>query len=97
MELNVWTSCEVTKADRDEANDSWAVTVHFSDGRDHNFKGIKHLIFATGLNGNQPNVLSYPGMVRPILTEFKLLISGSRILSKAKSFIRANIIWLPII
>ncbi|KAH7878743.1 uncharacterized protein C8R40DRAFT_1091012 [Lentinula edodes] len=62
MELNVWTSCEVTKADRDEANDSWAVTVHFSDGRDHNFKGIKHLIFATGLNGNQPNVPSYPGM-----------------------------------
>ncbi|KAJ3994387.1 hypothetical protein F5050DRAFT_1838041 [Lentinula boryana] len=62
MELNVWTSCEVIKAVRDEANDSWSVTVQFSDGKQRDFEGIKHLILATGLNGNQPNVPSYPGM-----------------------------------
>ncbi|KAJ3746740.1 hypothetical protein DFH05DRAFT_1534500 [Lentinula detonsa] len=62
MELNVWTSCEVIKAVRDEANDTWSITVQFSDGKQRDFEGIKHLILATGLNGNQPNVPSYPGM-----------------------------------
>ncbi|KAJ3988796.1 hypothetical protein F5890DRAFT_1570861 [Lentinula detonsa] len=62
MELNVWTSCEVMKAVRDEANDTWSITVQFSDGKQREFEGIKHLILATGLNGNQPNVPSYPGM-----------------------------------
>lgn len=62
MELNIWTSCEVTKAALND-NHTWAVTVQFSDGKEHSFKNIKHLVFATGLNGNQPNMPSYPGTV----------------------------------
>ncbi|KAJ3967698.1 hypothetical protein EV361DRAFT_929427 [Lentinula raphanica] len=62
MEINIWTSCEVTKAVLDETNKTWSVTVQFSDGKTHVFKSIKHLIFATGLKGNQPNIPSYPGM-----------------------------------
>ncbi|KIK68524.1 hypothetical protein GYMLUDRAFT_154489 [Collybiopsis luxurians FD-317 M1] len=60
MELNVWTSCEVTKA-VPNANNSWHATIRFSDGRERIFNNIKHVVFATGLSGNQPNIPSYPG------------------------------------
>ncbi|KAJ3783361.1 hypothetical protein GGU10DRAFT_296283 [Lentinula aff. detonsa] len=62
MELNVWTSCEVTKAARNDASGTWTVTTrHSSDGKERAFKSIKHLVFATGFNGNQPNIPTYPG------------------------------------
>ncbi|KAJ3868061.1 hypothetical protein EV359DRAFT_33047 [Lentinula novae-zelandiae] len=62
MELNVWTSCEVTKAVRNEASGTWTVTVEcFSDRKERTFYSIKHLVFATGFNGNQPNIPMYPG------------------------------------
>ncbi|KAE9407932.1 hypothetical protein BT96DRAFT_54915 [Gymnopus androsaceus JB14] len=61
MELNVWTSCEVVKSVRNEENNTWAVTLQFADGKERIFNNIKHLIFATGLSGNQPNMPSYPG------------------------------------
>ncbi|KAJ4485257.1 hypothetical protein J3R30DRAFT_3730510 [Lentinula aciculospora] len=62
MELNVWTSCEVTTAIRYEASSTWTVTVKYSsDGRERTFSKIKHLVFATGFNGSQPNIPTYPG------------------------------------
>ncbi|KAJ3794357.1 hypothetical protein GGU11DRAFT_845064 [Lentinula aff. detonsa] len=62
MELNVWTSCEVTKAARNDPSGTWTVTTrHSSDGKERAFKSIKHLVFATGFNGNQPNIPTYPG------------------------------------
>jgi hypothetical protein len=63
MELNVWTSCEVTKGVRND-DDSWTVTVRFADGKERTFKNIKHLVFATGLGANTPNIPSYPGTVK---------------------------------
>ncbi|KAH7881623.1 uncharacterized protein C8R40DRAFT_1157849 [Lentinula edodes] len=62
MELNVWTSCEVTKAVRNEASGSWTVIVEYSsDRKERTFYNIKHLVFATGFNGNQPKIPMYPG------------------------------------
>ncbi|KAF9078745.1 hypothetical protein BDP27DRAFT_1206778 [Rhodocollybia butyracea] len=61
MELNVWTSCEVTKGVRNATKNTWTVTVKFSNGKERTFENIKHLVFATGLSGNQPNMPSYPG------------------------------------
>ncbi|KAJ3893387.1 hypothetical protein GG344DRAFT_87211 [Lentinula edodes] len=62
MELNVWTSCQVTKAVRNEASGTWTVTVEYSsDKKERTFYNIKHLVFATGFNGNQPNIPMYPG------------------------------------
>lgn len=66
MELNVWTSCEVTKSVRNQANHTWVVTLQFSDGKERVFNNVKHLVFATGLNGNQPHIPSYPGTVSSI-------------------------------
>ncbi|KIK68274.1 hypothetical protein GYMLUDRAFT_154223 [Collybiopsis luxurians FD-317 M1] len=60
MELNVWTSCEVAKA-VPNANHTWTVAVRFSDGKERIFNNIKHVVFATGLSGNQPNIPSYTG------------------------------------
>ncbi|KAJ3825791.1 hypothetical protein EV361DRAFT_916705 [Lentinula raphanica] len=62
MELNVWKSCEVTTAVRNEQGGSWTVNVRYtSDGKERTFKRIKHLVFATGFNGNQPNIPTFPG------------------------------------
>ncbi|KAJ3901259.1 hypothetical protein F5879DRAFT_1011498 [Lentinula edodes] len=62
MELNVWTSCEVTKAVRNEASGTWTVIVEYSsDRKERTFYNIKHLVFATGFNGNQPKIPMYPG------------------------------------
>ncbi|KAF9065637.1 hypothetical protein BDP27DRAFT_1331715 [Rhodocollybia butyracea] len=68
MELNVWTSCEVTSATRNADSQTWTVTVRYSNGTQRVFTRIKHVVFATGFNGNQPNIPSYPGhFQRPIL------------------------------
>ncbi|KAI0638753.1 FAD/NAD-P-binding domain-containing protein [Trametes polyzona] len=59
MELNVWTSSTVTKADQD-ANGEWNVTVEKPDGSTRVFH-VKHLVFAIGLGGNNPNFPTFPG------------------------------------
>lgn len=59
MELNVWTSTTVTKAEQD-ANDEWNVTVEKKDGSTRVFH-VKHLVFSIGLGGNNPNFPKFPG------------------------------------
>ncbi|KAI0770913.1 FAD/NAD-P-binding domain-containing protein [Trametes elegans] len=59
LELNVWTSTTVTKAEQD-ANNEWNVTVQKADGSTRTFH-VKHLIFAIGLGGNNPNIPEFPG------------------------------------
>lgn len=59
MELNVWTSTTVTKAEQD-ANDEWNVTVQKKDGSTRVFH-VKHLVFSIGLGGNNPNFPKFPG------------------------------------
>ncbi|KAI0653806.1 FAD/NAD-P-binding domain-containing protein [Cubamyces menziesii] len=59
MELNIWTSSTVTKAEQD-ANNEWNVTVEKADGSTRVFH-VKHLVFAIGLGGNNPNIPEFPG------------------------------------
>jgi putative flavoprotein involved in K+ transport len=58
MELNIWTSSEVTGARYDEAKGAWEVVV------DRNGQSITlhppHLVLATGMSGI-PNVIDVPG------------------------------------
>ncbi|TFK59097.1 FAD/NAD(P)-binding domain-containing protein [Pluteus cervinus] len=62
LELNVWTSSQVTKATQDDAG-KWHVTVRKADGQDRVFIA-NHLIFATGFGGgpSRGNLPKYPGM-----------------------------------
>ncbi|KAF5392901.1 hypothetical protein D9757_000853 [Collybiopsis confluens] len=60
MELNVWLSSEVTKATQN-ADNTWAVTVRFSDGKERHFKSVNHIIFAAGIAGGDVNMPTYPG------------------------------------
>ncbi|KAL0574959.1 hypothetical protein V5O48_007004 [Marasmius crinis-equi] len=62
MELNVWTSTTVTKASLNEQTKEWKVTVQFADGKEREFRRIKHFIFCTGVAAGIPNMPSYPGM-----------------------------------
>ncbi|KAK7032645.1 hypothetical protein VNI00_012910 [Paramarasmius palmivorus] len=61
MELNVWTSSTVESASLDSKTNEWKVVVRKGDGTERVFEHIKHLIFATGLAGGEPNIPSYPG------------------------------------
>ena len=63
MELNVWTSTEAQKVERDDAKDEWIVTLIKSDGSQRVMRP-KHIVFAFGVAGNQPHVPQIPGMVR---------------------------------
>ncbi|KAF5389572.1 hypothetical protein D9757_004106 [Collybiopsis confluens] len=60
LELNVWTSCEAKKAEQ-TANGTWTVSLIFSNGKERTFNNLHHVVFATGLSGNQPNMPSYAG------------------------------------
>ncbi|KAF5392789.1 hypothetical protein D9757_000854 [Collybiopsis confluens] len=60
MELNVWTSSEVTKATQN-ADNTWVVTVRLSDGKHRVFNRVKHVVFATGLGAGKANMPTYPG------------------------------------
>ncbi|KAI0074817.1 FAD/NAD(P)-binding domain-containing protein [Panus rudis PR-1116 ss-1] len=68
MELNVWTSAEVKKAERDENGGDgpgnnkgkWVVTVRKGDGSERVFR-VDHLVFAMGLGAGLPNIPDIPG------------------------------------
>ncbi|WP_158805974.1 MULTISPECIES: NAD(P)/FAD-dependent oxidoreductase [unclassified Acidisoma] len=58
MELNIWTSSEVTGAHYDEAKGAWEVVVD-RDGQSITLHPT-HLVLATGMSGI-PNVIDVPG------------------------------------
>ncbi|KAM5344458.1 hypothetical protein ACJ41O_012994 [Fusarium nematophilum] len=59
MELNVWTGTTVEKADYDDKNKIWTVTVRRGDGSERTIKP-RHVVFATGQSGD-PIIPSFPG------------------------------------
>lgn len=70
MELNVWTSTEVQKLERNDETDEWIVTVTKSDGSKRVMRP-KYVVFAFGIAGNRPNMPQIPGMVRIYRTFFE--------------------------
>lgn len=67
MELNVWTSSQVTKVVQDPRTGRWNITVEIglkdSAVRERIFN-VKHVIFAQGFSGGRGYIPEYPGMVR---------------------------------
>ncbi|KAG5720265.1 Flavin-containing monooxygenase YUCCA3 [Termitomyces sp. T112] len=59
LELNVWTSSTVVKATQD--GDSWNVRISRGDGSERAINA-NHIVFATGLGGNDGTFPKYPGM-----------------------------------
>ncbi|MFC4950067.1 flavin-containing monooxygenase [Pseudonocardia sp. GCM10023141] len=59
MELNVWTSCTLTRLDRDETAGTWTVTALRADGSERVLRP-RHVILAGGLNG-APAIPALPG------------------------------------
>ncbi|KAI0041063.1 FAD/NAD(P)-binding domain-containing protein [Auriscalpium vulgare] len=60
LELDVWTSSEVTSAKQDPKTQQWALEIKRGDGAKRTFV-VNHLIFAVGLGGGVMNMPSYPG------------------------------------
>jgi cation diffusion facilitator CzcD-associated flavoprotein CzcO len=65
LELNYWTSSKVIGASQD-ADKMWNVMVEKGDGSTRIFV-VKHLVFAMGYWGGDPNMPHYPGMVTFVL------------------------------
>ncbi|KAI0770914.1 FAD/NAD-P-binding domain-containing protein [Trametes elegans] len=85
MELNVWTSSTVTKAEQD-ANNEWNVTVEKADGTTRVFH-VKHLVSAIGLGGNNPNIPDIPGR-----EEYQGIVSHSIYHNSAKEHIGKKVL-----
>jgi cation diffusion facilitator CzcD-associated flavoprotein CzcO len=66
LDLNVWTSSTVVSAAQDSSSKKWTVQVLVEGGEKRQFV-VDHLVFATGIGGNIPNMPTYPGMVCVIL------------------------------
>jgi putative flavoprotein involved in K+ transport len=69
MDLNVWTSTELVKADFDDAAKQWKATVRTKGQEDRVIKA-RQLVIATGLGGSKP----YMPAPRPGQDSFKGLI-----------------------
>ena len=59
MELNVWTSSEVIRANRDESSDRWTVDIRRADGSVRRVSP-RHVILATGVSG-RPKLPGFRG------------------------------------
>ncbi|PPQ85677.1 hypothetical protein CVT25_002128 [Psilocybe cyanescens] len=61
LELNVWTSANITETVQDPTTSKWKVTIKRQDGTERKFV-VNHIVFCTGLSGSTPNTPVYPGM-----------------------------------
>ncbi|KAH9484720.1 Indole-3-pyruvate monooxygenase YUCCA1 [Psilocybe cubensis] len=61
MELNVWTSANITETVQDPSTNKWKVTIKRQDGTERKLV-VNHIVFCTGLSGPTPNTPVYPGM-----------------------------------
>ncbi|KAF9559245.1 FAD/NAD(P)-binding domain-containing protein [Agrocybe pediades] len=70
LELDVWTSSNITNVVQDEKTGQWHVTVLKGVGKGIGGKEekeerkftVNHIVFCTGLGGDTPNTPVYPGM-----------------------------------
>jgi cation diffusion facilitator CzcD-associated flavoprotein CzcO len=66
----------VVQASQDTTTNRWKVSVRRVDGTDRIFN-VKHVVFATGIGGIEPNMPKFPGVVRAIIDH--AFLSRSRI------------------
>jgi hypothetical protein len=96
LELNIWTSSNITSVRQDPATNKWNVEVKRGDGTERNFT-VSHVIFCTGLGNGVPNTPKYPGMVSVIFDSLALplLHTKYRTISMAKYCTPPNISVQP--
>ncbi len=63
MELNVWTSTNVSRIRKDNSTGLYQVTVQRNGQDSERVFTVKHVVFATGFAGGGPHMPTYPGMV----------------------------------
>lgn len=61
LDLNVWTSSEVTAAVQDPSDNKWKVAVKRGDGTERVLK-VNHVVFATGFSSSIPKIPQIPGV-----------------------------------
>jgi cation diffusion facilitator CzcD-associated flavoprotein CzcO len=61
MELDIWTSSNITQVTQDPATNKWHVTIKRGDGTERKLV-VNHVVFCTGLGSGFPNTPVYPGM-----------------------------------
>ncbi|KAF5368487.1 hypothetical protein D9758_002393 [Tetrapyrgos nigripes] len=79
LELNVWTSALLQKADYDDSTKIWQVTVKHGD--QERKLSVRHLIFAVGFGGGQPKMPVIPNQ-----SSFKGGVMHSSEFKSAKSY-----------
>ncbi|OBZ71748.1 putative indole-3-pyruvate monooxygenase YUCCA9 [Grifola frondosa] len=60
LELNIWTSSNITQARWNKVDEHWQVSVTREDGSQRSLR-VKHIVFANGLGGGVPNMPNIPG------------------------------------
>ena len=67
LELDVWTSSEVTRASQDPTSLIWSVDIAH-DGKSRTLC-VPHLVFALGVGGGVPKMPNIPGQVSSVSPE----------------------------
>ncbi|KAF9236329.1 hypothetical protein BU15DRAFT_50190 [Melanogaster broomeanus] len=80
LELNVWTSSTIAKAEWNEETKTWTVEIS-RGGKETRVLKVKHLVFATGFGG-RPKIPEFPGK-----SEFKGEIVHSSQFTSAENYI----------
>ena len=62
LELNVRNSSTTIKATQDPSSKHWNVTIRRDNGTERIFN-VKHVVFATGMDGVEPKIPKIPGLV----------------------------------
>ena len=92
LELNVWTSSTTIKAIQDPSSKYWNVTVQRANGTECIFN-VKHVIFATGIDGAEPKMPKIPGLVSFLTCDINKEAMSFMLRKnlRVRSYIRANI------
>ena len=62
LELDVWTSANVTSAEQDALTHKWTITIKRDDASERTFV-VNHLVFAVGIGGGVMSMPQVPGIV----------------------------------
>ncbi|OBZ66258.1 putative indole-3-pyruvate monooxygenase YUCCA11 [Grifola frondosa] len=60
LQLNVWPSSNITRAQWDDTDKKWTVSIACDDGTDRSLR-VKYIVFANGFGGGVPSVPDVPG------------------------------------
>ncbi|TFK48079.1 FAD/NAD(P)-binding domain-containing protein [Heliocybe sulcata] len=62
LELNVWTSSDIARAEQDETTKKWTITIRRGEAGQERTFTVDHLVCALGIGGGFPRMPVYAGM-----------------------------------